>query len=129
MDELNRGMNSLKIYQPEFDNMLEHRYYLNKDGIQPGLNNEELAYMKENPVIQVFCDPNWYPIERFILWSDLSLSVGKRTSGFADPTVYFCRFYDDPKEKWRGNNDCPSKRVLYYQVYYRKITKISFPLL
>lgn len=70
-------MNSLKIYQPEFDNMLEHRYYLNKDGIQPGLNNEELAYMKENPVIQVFCDPNRYPIERFNLWSDLSLSVGK----------------------------------------------------
>lgn len=65
MDELNRGMSSLKICQPEFENMLEHRYYLNKDGIQPGLTDEELAYIKENPVIQVFCDPNWYPIERF----------------------------------------------------------------
>ena len=65
LNELNRGMSSLKIYQSEFVNMLEDRYYLNKEGIQPELTDEERSYIKENPVIKVFCDPNWYPIERF----------------------------------------------------------------
>ena len=136
LDELNRGMSSLKIYQPEFENMLEDRYYLNKDGIQPGLTDEERSYVKENPVIKVFCDPNWYPIERFNprtgiyegIAADVFREISKST-GLRFEFVKSANFTEALEQKIHFQVDLEIDEQEYYKIDKLRLQQILLNIL
>lgn len=134
--ELNNAMSNLKIYQPEFQNMIEKRYYLEKEGVQPSFTIEEINYMKENPKIQVYCDPNWYPIERYHaktnkyegIAADVFEEIGK-TTGLKFEFVQSTNFTEALERMHKDKNSVFSALTYRYQFGNKHQVSLTQPYL
>lgn len=63
LDGLNDALEKIKITSPNFDNDLYNKYFDFSDGQMAVLSNEESAYLKEHPTVQVLYDAAWEPYE------------------------------------------------------------------
>lgn len=63
--ELNKAMNDLFTYNPNFSNDLYSRYYGFTSSDEFGFTREEILFINQNPEINIICDVNWPPIEYY----------------------------------------------------------------
>lgn len=62
MEEINRAMDNLERYQVGFVNRLYQQYYGIEHEGNLILSRQESLYVKQNPVVDVYIGPDWYPI-------------------------------------------------------------------
>ena len=62
MEEINRAMDNLERYQVGFVNRLYQQYYGFEHEGNLILSRQESLYVKQNPVVDVYIGPDWYPI-------------------------------------------------------------------
>lgn len=62
MEEINRAMDNLERYQVGFVNRLYQQYYGNEHEGSLILSRQESLFVKQNPVVDVYVGPDWYPV-------------------------------------------------------------------
>lgn len=62
LGELNKAMRSLKTNDPDFESRLQKKYYNNVAEDNTILTEEEKQFIKDNPVIDVVYDKDFYPL-------------------------------------------------------------------
>ena len=62
MEEINRAMDNLDRYQVGFVNRLYQQYYGFEHEGNLILSRQESLYVKQNPIVDVYVGPDWYPI-------------------------------------------------------------------
>ena len=63
LSELNLALQQLDECAPHLQNNLEEKYFDFSEGQTPAFSKAELAYIENNPVIDVMYDANWGPYE------------------------------------------------------------------